>query len=252
MIRLHSPRAWSRRVICVASVLWMALSSTHVCGAQFLVEDGRSRAEIIISEQPPRTVKLAANELQNYVKKITGALVPIKTAPSDAQTLQIYVGRSPHTDRLKVSDEGLKYGAFRMESGPNYLILLGQDRDFVLPKFYLSTPSDMPQLLKEWDAATGEQWGFATGNLYKEYHSELKIWNRDEHGSLNAVYEFLRLHGVRWYLPIKYLTKMKMIALKVSEIRLPNFKNSYSSKKFRAFNINQKNQKCSRKQLIKK
>ena len=179
----------------------MALSSTHVCGAQFLVEDGRSRAEIIISEQPPRTVKLAANELQNYVKKITGALVPIKTAPSDAQTLQIYVGRSPHTDRLKVSDEGLKYGAFRMESGPNYLILLGQDRDFVLPKFYLSTPSDMPQLLKEWDAATGEQWGFATGNLYKEYHSELKIWNRDEHGSLNAVYEFLRLHGVRWYLP---------------------------------------------------
>src|SRR5204863_97621 len=30
---------------------------------------------------------------------------------------------------------------------------------------------------------------------------ELKIWEQDERGSLNAVHEFLRMQGVRWYFP---------------------------------------------------
>ena len=35
-----------------------------------------SRAAIVVAESPPRTVRLAAQELQNYVQKITGAHLP--------------------------------------------------------------------------------------------------------------------------------------------------------------------------------
>ena len=42
-------------------------------GQSLLVEDGQPRAAIVIAEQPTRTQKLAAEELQKYVKKISGA-----------------------------------------------------------------------------------------------------------------------------------------------------------------------------------
>ena len=73
----------------------------------FLVRDGHPKAEIITTEDPPRTTRLAAYELQTYVEKITGAILPITNAPGGDMPVQIYVGRSAHTDRLGLSDEGL-------------------------------------------------------------------------------------------------------------------------------------------------
>lgn len=210
-------RAGSCRVLWIASALWAILTSSVTFGATYLVKDGQPRAEIVIAEQPPRMVRLAASELQTYVQKVTGGKLPITTAPTVDCPVQIYVGRSPHTDRLKVTATGLKHGAFQIQSGPSHLVLLGHDSDFTVPKFFLTTPSDLPKLLQDWDAATGEQWGFANANLYKEYNDELKIWHRDERGSLNAVYEFLRLLGVRWYLP----TELGEIVPKNPDLELP-------------------------------
>lgn len=184
----------------LAALLVPAVASPAFAEA-YLVQDGQPQAEIVISEQPARMARLAASELQEYLQKMSGAKLPIATAPTDGCPLQIFVGRSPHTDRLKVTDEGLKHGAFRMVSGKNWLVLLGHDSDFTPREPYLNGIGDLPRLLKDWDRLTGEKWGFANGNLYKEFHSGLKIWERDERGSLNAVYEFLRAQGVRWYLP---------------------------------------------------
>src|SRR4051812_12804567 len=76
----------------------------------FLVENGEARAEIVIAEQPQRTVRLAAQELQTYVEKISGARLPITTQPTAGVAVQVYVGRSLHTDRLHVTAQGLKDG----------------------------------------------------------------------------------------------------------------------------------------------
>lgn len=181
--------------------LAMVASDDRAAAAPFLVRDSQAQAEIVISAKPPRMTKLAAEELQAYIVKITGAKLPISTEPSKDVPVQIYVGKSDFTDRLKVNDEGLKHGAFRIVSGKDHLVLLGHDSDFALPKFHLTTAGHLPEFLKTWDKATGEHWGFANGNLYKEYSGILKAWARDERGSLNAVYEFLRMQGVRWYLP---------------------------------------------------
>ncbi|MEI6422971.1 MAG: DUF4838 domain-containing protein, partial [Lentisphaerota bacterium] len=47
----------------------------------------------------------------------------------------------------------------------------------------------------------GEKWGYPYEELWKSYSTTMKIWEQDERGSLNAVYEFLRMQGVRWYFP---------------------------------------------------
>ena len=76
-------------------------------GAGFIVQDGHPCAEIIIAEEPPRTTRLAAQELQAYVEKITGATLPITNAPASDVPVKIYIGRSTHTDQLGLSNEDL-------------------------------------------------------------------------------------------------------------------------------------------------
>ncbi|MFN0195163.1 MAG: DUF4838 domain-containing protein, partial [Planctomycetaceae bacterium] len=188
-----------------AAILAFFLTLSHPFGsldaAEYIVQEGQGRAEIVIAEDPLRMVKLAAEELQLHIEKMSGAKLPISTLPSKKVPVQIYIGRSPHTDRLKIDDEGLKHGAFRMVAGKNYLVLLGHDSDFAPKEPYLNGYSDLPRLMQEWDRLTGEKWDFAGGNLYKEFSGHLKCWERDERGSLNAVYEYLSRLGVRWYLP---------------------------------------------------
>ena len=73
----------------------------------FLVRSGKPNAEIVIAENPPRTTRLAAQELQTYLRKISKAQLRIVTDPSGKVPVTVYVGRSAHTDRLGVSAAGL-------------------------------------------------------------------------------------------------------------------------------------------------
>jgi len=211
-----------------------ALLVAHSVPAAFIVENGQPRAEIIIAESPPRTVHLAARDLQVYVEKITGAKLSIGSQPGD-KPIKIYVGRSAHTDRLGITDEGLKYGAYRIVSGKDWLVLLGQDSDFTpiepWPRNYDDIRSGRMQAA--WDKITGAQWGYMHSQLHKHYSGRntlfgsdreektdkdgnVHAWTYDERGSFNAVCGFLRDLGVRWYMPGEIgevLPKMKSMAL---------------------------------------
>ena len=57
---------------------------------QFLVEEGKAYAEIIISESPARSTRLAAAELQTYIAKISGARLPIRAEAEDGTLFIIY------------------------------------------------------------------------------------------------------------------------------------------------------------------
>ncbi len=177
-----------------------SMLSTAVCAESFIVKDGKTQAEIVVSEHPPRAVKLAATELQTYIEKISGARLAITNAPGTGIPVKIYVGRSAYTDALKLSDEGLKYGAFKMVSGDNWLALLGYDKDFKAPPTYIRNKNSRPFYYEEWDALTGGKWTNPIGWPGSAYNQALDIWDFDERGSLNAVYEFLRMQGVRWYM----------------------------------------------------
>ena len=196
-----------KRVLCLATLLAaLALVAVGAARAEtFIVQEGRPNAEIVVAENPPRMVKLAADELRTYVSRITGAELAIVTAPTGGAPVKVYVGRSPHTDELGLTDEGLKYGAFRMVSGPGYLVLLGRDFDFEPREPWAPSHGDRQRALDEWDRLTAERTDAAWGNpmlsLWRFYNRDTETWAHDEGGSLNAVYAFLRSLGVRWYMP---------------------------------------------------
>ncbi|HUT12525.1 MAG TPA: DUF4838 domain-containing protein [Thermoguttaceae bacterium] len=186
--------------------------------APWIVEKGQARAEIVIAEQPPRAVKLAAKELQTYIEKITGARLGIVTAPTGTRRVRVLVGESDHTRSLGVTAEGLGRDAYRMVSGADWLALVGRDWDFKPIEPWARSHGDwLNNKQRQWEALAGHPWlNPIASSMYKDYNKRLDIWNYDHRGSLNAVYAFLRSLGVRWYMPGELgeiLPESKQIAL---------------------------------------
>ena len=228
--------------------LWLiglsfAPAAAHAA-APFLVENGESRAEIIIAETPARSTRLAAADLQTYVEKISGAQLPIKTKPSADVPVQIYVGESPHAAKLGVTSEGLEHGAYRIVSGENWLALIGEDSDFEPVHPFARNNGDKPRAQAEWEKIIGAPYGMPSRNLYKnrlrlpgetgkpdgavtDKKETLEIWGLDERGSFNAVCGYLRKLGARWYLPGELgevMPEMKSIPLpQIDETVTPDF-----------------------------
>jgi hypothetical protein len=190
---------FSIMILCLSGFLAAATGTM----AAALVQDGKAGADIVIAENPPRMARLAAVELQTYLEKISGARLPITISADAKLPVHIYIGRSQHTDKLKITDEGLKHGAFRMVSGQDFLVLLGHDADFVPPKYLPSSFNDYQRAKQEWDERTGEHWGnpYSGLRLFRQYNPLAGVSVYDERGSYNAVCEFLRMLGVRWYMP---------------------------------------------------
>lgn len=206
----------------LAAAFVLILSALPVLAANnFLVKDGQPRAEIVIAETPPRSTRLAAHELRRQVEKITGARLSIVTAPTGKFPVRILVGRSPHTDKLKITADGLRYGAYRIVSGEDWLVLIGDDTNFT-PLEPWARNNDYVKtgkLQNSWNKITGEKWGVPNPGLYRNLLRlagdtglpdsakpagklpPLELWDFDERGSFNAVCGFLRRLGVRWYLP---------------------------------------------------
>jgi len=224
----------SHKSIAIAFTLFF-LQVRLLSAGQFLVKDGQPRAEIIIAEGPPRATRLAAQELQIYMKKISGAELAVSARPSPDVPVKVYVGQSPHTGKLGITAEGLKYGAYRIVSGENWLVFIGDDTDFTpiepWPKGYHDIRSGNMQ--QAWNKITGKHWGYPHSQLRKHYtgsnylfgtpkeekvdrNGNVNVWTYDERGSFNAVCGFLRDLGVRWYMPGEIgeiLPQMKTISV---------------------------------------
>ena len=197
----------------------------------YVIREGKADAAIVIRENPPRLLGLAALELQHYLEKMSGARLPIVHKPQ-SDRVNLFVGRSRFTDELGISDEGLAYGAFRMVSGPDWLALLGHDRDFLPPEPFQRDVS-RAEAQEIWDAMTAEvtdsKWAGpplsaslwnprgAFRSLMAEQYGRREVgllmtdrapgWagtgisRWDLGGSLNAVHRYLMSLGVRWYMP---------------------------------------------------
>ncbi len=225
----------------------LVLAGATAQGAVSIVEDGQPRAQIVIAADAVRTVSPAAEELQAILKRISGATLPIVTpeALDSSLSVRIYVGRSSETDRLGITDEGLAHGAFRMVSGPDYLVLLGQDRAFEPRKPFAVTVPGQDQAREEWDTLTGGLWEnplIGGGQAFlRQFNAEKGLWAFDTFGSFNAVSEFLYSLGVRWYLPDplgEVIPQLKTITLpEVDRTVRPDFPLRYPYQYGRRFSI---------------
>ena len=215
---------------------------------EFIVKDGLPNAEIVLADSPARTTRLAAKELQDYIRKISGATLAVTNVPG-AMPVKIYVGQSAHTDKLGVKPYDTKDGGYRMVSGKDWLALLGRDDDFVPIEPFPKGRQDLTDgsLEAKWDKLTGNaKWGNPVASMFKskayfdlapgavvstneqrDKTGAVLLWSFDERGSFNAVCGFLRSLGVRWYLPGELgevVPEMKSIPLpEVDETARPAF-----------------------------
>jgi hypothetical protein len=189
--------------IALGCYLALAVPGLTVAAAPMIVDAGSPRAEIIVAEQPTRSARLAANELQTYVEKITGAKLPIVTSPTDAMPVKIFVGDGDAARAVGITSEGLPRDAFRIISGDGRLALIGNDLDFRPIEPWGHSHTDWEKNKEpEWRKLAGDRWvNPIGGRIWRKHNKELDVWNYDHRGSLNAVYEFLRGLGVRWYMP---------------------------------------------------
>lgn len=61
------------KVVLTVGVILGLLGSFFAQAETFIVKDGQANAEIVIAEKPTRMQAFAAQELQEYIRKITGA-----------------------------------------------------------------------------------------------------------------------------------------------------------------------------------
>ncbi len=160
---------------------------------KYLVQNGVGYADIIVASNAPNTVKLAGNYFQMYIQNMTGVRLPISNTINNSKQYHVYIGKSSYTDSLGINSNGCEYDGFKIISGSDYLVLIGDDEPF--------TPYG-PTSESQWDALTGGRWENNFINFYqKQRNPEKNIWRMDGMGSMNAVFEFLYDQGIRWYAP---------------------------------------------------
>ncbi len=223
-----------------------------------LVEEGKPVAEIVVAPERPRMVTLAALELQNVIQRMSGARLPIVTQPTEDPNHKVYLGKSEWTEEFGVSDEGLKNGAYRIATGPDWIAVVGSDFDFAPP--YEPWPrrrGDIETATAAWDekikARTGSDWAFPFTTGYKGFWSPNDFmeqmqaiygkdvtslwqtkegdrpgfWNEDEGGTFHGVQALLGKLGVRWYMPGELgevIPETKTVSLpETNEIVKPEF-----------------------------
>lgn len=188
--------------------------------SRMIVADGEPRAEIVIAPVAGRTVRLAAQELQDSVAKMSGARLPIRFESSGGAEVVLYVGESEATKRLGVVADDLEAGAWRIASGDGWMVFIGDDTLFEPREPWARSNGQIRNgwLQEQWEAAGGV-YGVPNGGLYKNQwrrvpanmglpedvevdpQETLTIWGFDEHGSFNAVCGWLYSLGMRWYMP---------------------------------------------------
>ncbi len=220
-------------------MLFQPLVALHAADT-FIVEQGKPLAEIIISANPVRMQRLAAHEFQMQIEKISGARLPIVTAPS-GRGVKIFIGSSEHNP---ISATGLSDGGFRITTGADWMSLIGDDSEFTPVEPFAKNNSDIPRAQAQWEKMVGAPYGMPSTGLYKnrlrlagdigkpdgavtQPNETLDIWGLDERGSFNAVCGYLQKLGARWYLPGELgevLPTMKTISLAlIDEIVQPDF-----------------------------
>lgn len=176
--------------ICV--LLLLSLAALAWAGKITLVANGKPTAVIILAEQPTENARVAAEELQRYLEKISGAKLLILSESMNMRLqvegvdhpAEIYVGHSGCVDNLRGLDIPAGISKNLHEEG---YVLYGKGDRLVL-----------------------------AGNDTLPYY-----------GTRYAVYDFLTRLGVRWYLPGDYgevVPKMTTIAVdELKVIERPDF-----------------------------
>jgi len=150
------------------------ISATAFSADNFTITaDGHSKAQIVTGEKPPETVIFAAKELQVFVKKMSGAELPIVAKP-DPKMPSILLGPAA---REKIPAAELK--AIQRDG---YIITVTNGNLCIVGIDDAGPQTDIEALLKKGETHSVPAWSFQRGTLY-------------------GVYRLLEELGMRWFMP---------------------------------------------------
>ncbi|MCA1808568.1 MAG: hypothetical protein LC725_03780, partial [Lentisphaerae bacterium] len=96
---IHPAMGWpagkgSSVMYVTVKMLWLglAVALVNVAAAVELVRDGQPMAQIVVAQEALPQVRTAAGELQYYLEKMSGALLPIVHQPGSEFAYHVYVG----------------------------------------------------------------------------------------------------------------------------------------------------------------
>ncbi|MEE3283454.1 MAG: DUF4838 domain-containing protein, partial [Planctomycetota bacterium] len=161
--------------LLVAGILLLSAGSTAALAAQdtklVLVEAGKPRATILLSQKPTASAQLGAFELQFYLEKISGGRLPIVREPARVKGTVILVGESRRSRALGFHHKDFSPQEYVAQTHRDGLLLMGHD---------------------------GQQFAPV------QYDSYASLYAAGSHpiGTCYAVHSFLEHQlGVKWYLP---------------------------------------------------
>lgn len=118
-----------KNILLSLAFLCLSILSTSAAKSWklLLVENGKSQYRIVVSANADPTVSSAAELLQEYLKKISGAVVPIVKDSASKQSKEILVGFSNRTDYLGLAGirEKLDPDGFQIITEGKKLYFLG-------------------------------------------------------------------------------------------------------------------------------
>ena len=152
----------------------IALSTTVSAADRFiLVAEGQAKSQIVTGVKAPETVLFAAKEFQSFVKKMSGAELPIVTQAVPG-TPSILLGpaareKLPAADLKEIKRDG-------------YIITVNKDELCIVGIDDAGAQTDIEALLKKGETHDVMVWSFQRGTLY-------------------GVYRLLEGLGMRWFMP---------------------------------------------------
>lgn len=95
-----------------------------------LVQDGRSEYRIVLPARPSVTEKKAAEELQSFLRQISGAVLPLVADDQPATDKEIVIGAGPRLAAAGVAVDWKRLGpdGYALKTAGNTLFIVGSDR----------------------------------------------------------------------------------------------------------------------------
>ena len=167
------------RTLKYAILVLSAIGSSAVRSGILLLDPSRPPPTIVIAGDAPLSVKFAAREFQEHIRRGTGVKPVMLTDRKPAVGVAVYLGKSRFTEELGISVDSLPPEGFRWRTGQNWLAIVGRDDD----------GKPIHGIRNPW-------------NLREVWNAQLMIGAFGETGTLNGVYRFLESFcGVRWFMP---------------------------------------------------
>jgi hypothetical protein len=96
-------------------------------GGLVLVTGGKPTAVIVVPERPDATETAAANKLQDYIRKASGAELPVmsESAAAAPGQVRVFIGRTARAAERGIDASRLEPEQFRILAAGNEIILAG-------------------------------------------------------------------------------------------------------------------------------